>query len=210
LKEQNLKIYKLELDGTGAWVLFFSANNVVTPPYRESRAFFAGQPRIKIDRNTEATPKKSKAKLGDFTNVNYDPYPCFSQRAKDILGPHIDPLGQWLPLECEEAPYWLFNITNVVDALEVEKSKLAYFRDGGVMAIDEFAFHPEQIKDQLLFKTPQCSGSNNLVTQDFVDLVYQHQLTGFVFKLLWSSEAGPVSSNLKDYERLRITGLEPR
>jgi hypothetical protein len=126
------------------------------------------------------------------------------------VGPYIGPLGQWLPLECEEALYWLFNITNVVDALDVGKSKLLYFDDGQVMRIAEFAFYSEQIKSQLLFKTPQCAGSNNLVTQDFVDLVYQHQLTGFDFKLLWSSEAGSVSSNLKDYERLRITGLEPR
>jgi hypothetical protein len=205
-----MKIYKLNADSSGKWVWFFTSGSVMTPEYQESQTFFAAQSHVRIIRNNENVEKGQKRKLADITNVNYDPYPCFSQRAKDILGPHIDPLGQWLPLECEEAPYWLFNVTNVVDALEVEKSKLAYFRDGGVMAIDEFAFHPDQIKDQLLFKTPQCSGANNLVTQDFVDLVYQHQLTGFVFKLLWSSEAGPVSSNLKDYERLRITGLEPR
>jgi hypothetical protein len=204
-----MKVYELNPDSEGKWAWFFTSGPVMTPEHQESRAFFDAKPRVQIIRNNENVKKGQNRKLADFTNVNYDDYPCFSQRAKDLLGPHIDPLGQWLQLECGEAPYWLFNITNVVNALDVKASEILYFDDGQkVMRIAQFCFRAERLQGQLLFKPPQRA--YNLVTQDFVDLVYKYQLTGFMFRLLWSSEEGPVPSNLKDYEKPRITGLEPR
>jgi hypothetical protein len=203
-----MNVYDLWMDSSDQWVRFFTLDNLALPQYKDSRAFFDAQPLVRIDRNTEATPRGSKARLGDYSNVGYAPYPCFSARAKKLLGPHIDGLGQWLALECDEAPYWLFNITHVFDALDEQHSELAHFTDGGVMAIDSFVFRPERLRGQLMFKVPQCPAMYRLVTQDFVDLVREHQLTGFMFKQLWSSETGPVSAKLKDWEKPRITGLE--
>ena len=78
------------------------------------------------------------------------------------------------------------------------------------MRLAQFVFHSDKLRDELLFQVPQCLGTPNLVTQNFVDLVHQHGLTGFSFRLVWSEEGGAVSSKLKDWERPRITGLEPR
>ena len=203
-----MKIYELEASSDDRWVWFFTVEGPVTPDYFGKQAFFAAQPRIRIDRNTEASPRGSKARLADFSNLSYGPEPCFSQRAKDLLGPYIDGLGQWLALECDEAPYWLFNVTHVVDALDEAQSEVIRFDDGKVLRIAQFVFRPEKLRGQLLFNVPQCMGSPNLVTQDFVDLVGRHGLTGFSFRLLWSEETGAVSSKLKDWERPRITGLE--
>lgn len=206
-----MNVYQMNADGTKSWVRFFTVDGPVVPDGdAECRAFFDARPRIRIDRNTDSTPRGSKAKLGDFSNLGHGPEPCFSERAKQLLGPHIDGLGQWLALECDEAPYWLFNVTHTVDALDEANSELIHFSDGRVMRIAQFVFHPEKLRGELLFQVSQCLGTPNLVTQDFVDLVHKHGLTGFSFRLLWSEENGAVSSKLKDWERPRITGLESR
>lgn len=205
-----MNVYDLWMDSSDRWVSFFSLDSIALPEYVDSREFFKAQPRVRIDRNAESTLRSLKAKLSDDSNVGYTPYPCFSARAKELLGPHIDGLGQWLALECDEASYWLFNITNLIDALDEPQSELVRFTDGGIMRIARFGFHPKPLVGQLIFKVPQRAGMYNLVTQDFVDLVHKHRLTGFSFRLLWSEENVAVSSKLKDWERPRITGLESR
>jgi hypothetical protein len=206
-----MKIYEMKASPENRWVWFFTVEGPLTPNGRaECQAFFDARPRIRIDRNTDSTPHGSTAKLGDFSNLGHGPEACFSARAKQLLGPHIDGLGQWLALECDEAPYWLFNVTHTVDALDEAGSEIARFRDGRVMGIDSFTFKPEKLTGELLFQVPQCLGTPNLVTQAFVDLVHQHRLTGFSFRMVWSKENGAVSSKLKDWERPRITGLESR
>lgn len=189
-----MKIYEMEADASGKWVWFFSVDGPVLSNIYEERVELIGQqPRIRIDRNTESTPRTSRAKLADLSNMNYSPMPLFSEPAKQILGPHFDGLGQWLKLECDEAPYWLFNCTNLVDALDEEHSVLARFRSGAVMGIDKFMFHPERLRDEMIFKVPQRPGPHNLVTEALVKLVEQHKLTGFDFKLLWSDEEIPAA-----------------
>ena len=201
-----MKIYKLNADSDGKWVRFFARDSVVLPAYKDSEAFFASQPRVGLVRNNEYVRQPSTRKFADYANVNYQSYPCFSGRAKEALGPHLGVLGQWLQLECDEAPYWLYNITNIVDVLDEAKSKIENM--GTVVEVDEFAFHPQRLRDQLIFKIPQRPDSYNLVTDRFVELVRQHRLTGFKFRLLWSLDGGAVSSTLKAWERPTITGLE--
>ena len=93
---------------------------------------------------------------------------------------------KWLALECDEAPYWLFNVTHTVDALDEKNSEVIRFSNGRVMRLAQFEFHSDKLRDELLFQVPQCLGTPNLVTQNFVDLVHQHGLTGFSFRLVWS------------------------
>ena len=206
-----MKIYELKASSDDQWIWFFTVDGPLTPHYSgDTQAFFDSQPRIRIDRNTEKSPCGSSAVLADCSSVDSGSPPCFSAKAKAVLGPYIDVLGQWLALECDEASYWLFNVTYTVNALDEANSQLIRFDDGRVMRIAQFTFHPEKLRGQLLFHVSQGPGGLNLVTQDFVDLVHEHGLTGFSFRLVWSEEFGAVSSKLKDWERPRITGLEPR
>jgi hypothetical protein len=209
-----MNVYDMSSDGRkeDEWVIFYTKNDLAFPVNSSDLdVFFSVHKKIPIDRNTEFTPRRSKAKFGDFSNVNHNVHPVFSDRAKRIFSQHLEGLGRWIELESDEAHYWLFYITNVVDALDVAKSEIAYFSNSTkVMGIDSFAFVPEIIKDQFLFTLPQRPGSHCLVTDRFVDVVHEHQLTGFMFQRLWSSEKGPEPSGLKDWLKPRITGLEPR
>jgi hypothetical protein len=175
------------------WVHFYTRNNLAMPALSWERpAFFAAHPRIAVMRNNQTLPRGFKQKLADYSNVNHNVHPVFSDRAKQVLAPHLDGLGQWIELVADPDPtYWLFYITNVVDALDLANSEVVYFPStpGKVMAIDRYSFKPEAVRDQWLFTLPQRPGSNRCVTDRFVDLVRQHGLTGLEFKLLWSDES---------------------
>jgi hypothetical protein len=116
-----------------------------------------------------------------------------SQRALNTLLPHIAPYGEVLPVQFDEAPFAIFNVTNVVDALDEPASEVKYFppdvEDGRVMRIVKFVFKPEVVKDQWIFKIPQRPGSYCLVTDRFVKLVQDAGLRGFGFTKVWSDEA---------------------
>ena len=179
------------------WVRFYTRNKLALPGIAsEEPDFFAAHPRIAVMRNNKNIPRGIKQKLGDYSNLSHDVHPVFSERAKRLLAPHLQGLGEWIELTSEHDPtYWLFYITNVVDALDVANSKLIYFPStpGKVMAIDGYEFKPEAVRDQWLFTLPQRPGCNRCVTDRFVDLVRQHGLTGFEFTLLWSDESAIAS-----------------
>ena len=127
--------------------------------------------------------------LGDRVGIDarVDPM-VLSRRALDVLLPYIGTLGQVLPLAFDEAEYAFFNITNVVDALDEAQSELKYFSDGGFHRVLRYAFKPEAVRDQLLFKIPQQAGGFAFVTDRFVEIVRAAGLTGFGFKHLWSDD----------------------
>jgi hypothetical protein len=127
--------------------------------------------------------------LGDRVGIDADVDPMvLGRRALDVLLPHIDRLGQVLPLAFEECEYSFFNITNVVDALDEAASELKYFKGGGFHRVLRYAFKPEVVREQLLFKIPQQPGGFAFVTDRFVELVNAAGLTGFGFRRLWTDE----------------------
>jgi hypothetical protein len=206
-----MNVYDMKADGSGTqWVWLYTRHNLALPSQSaQESAFFDAHPRIEVERS-EYTPRGSKAKLPDCSNLSHDVHPVFSQRAKDLLADRLLGLGRWVELGFDEAPYWLFHVTNVVDALDEPNSEVVYFTDEPkkVLRIAQYIFRPEKVQGQFLFTLPQRPGSNRLVTDEFVDLVREHRLTGFSFEFLWSSETGPRPLGLKDWEKPRFTGLE--
>jgi hypothetical protein len=121
--------------------------------------------------------------------THYDPM-VLSRRALDALLPHIGHLGQVLPLTFDECEYALFNITNVIDALDESASDIWRFPSSGRIGdIKRYAFKTQAVRDQLLFKIPQRPKLFAFCTDRFVKLVQDAKLTGFGFEKLWSDEA---------------------
>ncbi len=134
-------------------------------------------------------PDNMTKPLGDRAVLNslLDPM-VLSRRALNALLPHIGHLGQTLPIEFDECEYQLFNVTNVVDALDIENAEVRYFKDGGFNRVILYAFKPEAVRDQLLFKIPQQPSGFAFCTDRFVKIVQDAKLTGFGFEQLWNSE----------------------
>jgi hypothetical protein len=206
-----MNVYDMKSDGRddATWAVFGFTNGRTVPlDWREEDSFFDAHPRIAIERDLEYRSKK--AKLPDYSD--FMSHSIFSERARTVFAPKLEGLGRWIELDFDEAAYSLFFLTNVVDALDESESEVLRFADSEkVMRIAKYAFRPDVVRDQFLFTLPQRVRSNRLVTDDFVDLVRQHKLTGFSFLPLWSSETGPAQlAGIPDYKKPYFTGLEAR
>jgi hypothetical protein len=144
---------------------------------------------LPVQRNYSVRDNMTKP-LGDRCGIDarLDPM-VLSRHALDVLRPNIGQLGQVLPLAFDEAEYAFFNITNVVDALDESKSELEHFPSSGRLSrVLRYAFKPEAVRDQLLFKIPQQPGNFAFVTDRFVEIVKANGLTGFGFEKIWTDE----------------------
>jgi hypothetical protein len=210
-----LKVYKLSIDSPDngpPWVSFWGKVGQLLPgEYEKKVEYFKYPPTLlPVTRNQEFTPKKSNARFGDFSGIGHSGYPIFSARAKGLFEPHLAGRGIWLELDTGEAPYWLFYCTNIVDVLDSESCKFKRFDDGDLMRIVTYAFKPDLVKDQFIFSVTQEPGKSTYVTDAFVKVVRDNQLTGFSFLRLWSSDTGPEPlEGVKEWLKPRMTGLEP-
>jgi hypothetical protein len=212
----KMKVYKLTMDSPEKgpkWVRFDCIKKSLLPLGREKEIEYFGDPpaKLTVQRLQGSTPKKSNARFGDFSNVGHVGYPIFSARAKVLFEPHLAGRGIWLELDTGEAPYWLFYCTNIADVLDEKASTLINFPSTGRhMAITSFAFKPDLVKDQFIFSVTQEPGKSTYVTDAFVKVVRDNQLTGFSFLRLWSSDTGPEPlEGVKEWLKPRMTGLEP-
>jgi hypothetical protein len=86
--------------------------------------------------------------------------------------------------------YKIYICRNEVPALHAEASSGTSLPDGSLFAIDTYAFIPELVKDQDVFRLPMMG--DVFVSNRFVDAVEEARLSGFVFQKIWSLETGPV------------------
>lgn len=88
-------------------------------------------------------------------------------RVADVLLPY----AEFLALDCPQAPLTAVNVLNVVDALDEEHTEAARFPDGRLMLVDRYAFHPDRVPMEGLFKIPQYLGSATFCTQPTAELL---------------------------------------
>jgi len=110
-----------------------------------------------------------------------------SRRAVDTLRDLLEPNGEILPLLCDEGEYFLYNVTREIDALDLERCELDLYSSGRISHIKSYAFKPEVVRGEVIFKTPTLRYSPIYVTDRFVERVESAGLRGFDFVPLWSS-----------------------
>jgi len=110
------------------------------------------------------------------------PVPLFSERAVAELKDLLTPAGQLLEVFHGGDRYYALNVTNLVDALDREKSRLKFFKNGRVMNIEHHEFIPERVVGQIVFKLPDAPDMDVYVTEVFVQAVRSLKLTGFAFE----------------------------
>ena len=128
--------------------------------------------------------------MGDFPLLAFH-VPVFNERAAERLQPLLVGNGELLPLLCDEGSFFAYNVTTVLDALDIEKSIVIRFADGGIQDVIRHEFVPEKLISPI-FKIPQVP--DVFVTDEFQDAVIKHELEGFHFKL---------SAEVFSYENLK-------
>lgn len=129
----------------------------------------------------------------DTSDRTYSDFPWLGEHAPILKKPAIEALtpvlvehGQLLPIKGEEV--WLFNATTVLDALDHELSRIAYFDNGDILDIERHVFRKERIGAAELFKLPMRA-SAVYVTGGFVERVRNAGLRGVLFARVWTSAA---------------------
>ncbi|WP_192244614.1 imm11 family protein [Mesorhizobium silamurunense] len=111
--------------------------------------------------------------------------PLLRKPAVDALAASLAPYGELIPLRGEKV--WLFNVTNVIDALDRERSEIVYFDDGDILAIERYAFDADKIGTAEVFKLPMRA-SPVFVNDMFVGRVRTAVLRTVSFKPRWTSD----------------------
>lgn len=125
----------------------------------------------------------------DFPSLLAPHIPVFSEAAITALRDFLDGNGEILPLKCSEGTYFVFNVTRVVDVLDVEHSQFQRLASGRILDITSHEFHADRVDALTIFKLPQLHRSYVYVTDPFVQRVRERGLTGFAPRLVWSGHA---------------------
>jgi hypothetical protein len=111
--------------------------------------------------------------------------PAFTRRAVDALGDLLTDNGQLLPLVSADGEFYLWNVTRVVDAFDEEKSQVLRFSSGRIMTVDRWAFKPEAVARQVVFKVPQFLRGFTFAMGTFLDRFTEAGLVGISPEPLW-------------------------
>lgn len=173
-----LTVYKFEVIEGQEWI--FPADDA------DYEIFFAMEGRVPQDWRAPVM----KLATADRT---YSDFPWLGEHAPILKKPAIDALapvlvehGQLLPMKGEVV--WLFNVTTVLDALDRERSRIAYFDNGDILDIERHVFRKERIGTAEIFKLPMRA-SAVYVTGNFVEKVWYAGLRGVSFARVWTSAA---------------------
>jgi uncharacterized protein DUF1629 len=109
-----------------------------------------------------------------------------TRRAREVLAEVLAEDAEVLPLDCDGGEnLWLVNPWRTVDALDVGRSEVRRFSDGGIMNIGRYVFREEMVDGLRCFRIPQEPGM--FVTDEVVDAVRDAALRGTTFRRLWRS-----------------------
>ena len=115
-----------------------------------------------------------------------------SGRAVDRLRPVLAACGEILPIHLsnDHETFYLFNVTCIIDAVDMKRSKFLRYPSGRIMTCERLIFEPALIPgDALFFKNTQLGPAVRIfVTERAAATVDSANLTGYEFKLAWTDE----------------------
>lgn len=130
--------------------------------------------------------KEDPERQGDFPSLHdYPALPVFSQRAWDVLWPLIDCRWEALPIVHPSGkPFYIVHVMEVIDCVDLERSKVELYRSGDVAEIERYCLKAEMLVGKHVFKTPIASGGELLLDDVFREAVEKNGLTGLEFRPL--------------------------
>lgn len=113
-----------------------------------------------------------------------------SDKAVSVLGSMLADAGYLLNTRLPGADHYkLFICGRLIDAIDQERSDIERFRDGGVWWLRRYELRAELLRDMHVFRLKH-KRNRLFVSDQFVCLMQEHELTGFEFTEIWCSETG--------------------
>ncbi len=135
-------------------------------------------------------------KLGDFPATTGFAH-LISENARKKLGSIFENYGNFLPVEILDDDvdeiFYLYKCTNIIDCLNVEKSKVKYspFEPDDIVMIREPVFYEEKIPKNSFFVVPENIGGNIYVSEGIKNEVKRFKLKGMVLIEKYFDEKKP-------------------
>ena len=115
-----------------------------------------------------------------------------SAKAVERLRNVLAPSGEVLPIQLnnDRDSFYLFNITRVINAVDMRRSNFMKFPSGAIGPCELLVFDPNKIPDDaLFFKNTQMGPITEIfATQRMVDALKKARLSGYEFRLAWSDD----------------------
>lgn len=128
----------------------------------------------------------NKKKKSDTPNFLIS-FLVISQKCKEKLENILKDVVEFLPLIHSREKYWVLNVINIQDVIDLEKSIPVRLSSGLITHFEKYEFISENLENQLIFKTPEHDNRINC-TDKLKEIIENAGLTGFVFKEIWNSE----------------------
>ena len=92
-------------------------------------------------------------------------------------------------MENQNIPYYILNVTTVLDCVDYENSKFKRFSQSRmIMRFQEYSFIASEIGRHHIFKLIDEPVRRPFVSDDFRSMWLKSGLSGALFELVWSSE----------------------
>lgn len=86
-----------------------------------------------------------------------------TERAREVLSPVLERVGELLPLEAS-SPMYVFNCTNVIDALDADHTKGEKFPSGvGYIHVASYGMRKSAVSGQAVFKVPEPGSTDEFL-----------------------------------------------
>lgn len=128
---------------------------------------------------------------GDCSAVYMSGCLFFTEKAVEALRTELESSGELLPVRTPLGIGYLLNVTDVVNALDYERSKLDLDlkarREGKtvVESVREYEFISDRIEGKTLFKLAEFPVTPTYATGAFARAYQRHGLTGLDFHVIW-------------------------
>jgi len=108
------------------------------------------------------------------------------EKAFNLFGSFLNGCGAWNVMKYNEESVFYFSVTNELDALD---ERLTDFieHDGFILGANKYVFKNIDYKDYPIFRMKSLKGHYPVVTEQFVEFVNSHKLSGLEFKELGSA-----------------------
>jgi hypothetical protein len=136
-----------------------------------------------VTTNDRGAPRK----LSDFPWLGAD-VPVLSDRARAVVEPLVERDAEFLSVACEGRSLWLLNVCTIVDALDMERSKVELFESGRIMDIEKHVFFAERLQGVDAFKLANDRRGPIYLSGRVVGAIHAAQLVGHRFRLVWADE----------------------
>jgi hypothetical protein len=147
-----------------------SANDVATLVFASDKDLDSGMfdaegaalswlksPRVEVFIEPRAKKAKPRVDISPLTPGAL----VLNDKAKAALGPFLSRFGQLLALQCADGPEYFYNVTNVVDCIDLANSKT---RASGSIAKE--AFFEDKVPDEpTVFKDPRTAATRVYVNE---------------------------------------------